>query len=223
MAKFFKKETTRPLTKYQKQIKDEAGMLALSNPTLLCRRGELLEKAREKVVEKGYTFVKGKSRSKRFASPDESPRPTRVKISTDVREKRISALEEDIANLDQQLLFKEKRRQQSENVRNYKFCDEITEEIGIVRQQKRKISEELRIFREKQRKAKWYQNAKRGNRRVSRSSSTTSNVTSDDSDAVITSPSSSLPRPSGESVEVGSGSDDEHDSVFQLGLPADRQ
>ena len=106
----------------------------MSNPSLLCRRGELLELAREKVMEGGYDFVKGKSRSKRLASPDDTPRPSRVKINAELRQKRISALEEDIANLDQQIGFKEKRRQQSENVRNYKLCEEITHEIGIVKQ-----------------------------------------------------------------------------------------
>ena len=71
--------------------------------------------------EGGYTFVKGKSRAKRLASPDEdSPKATRTKNSAEVRKKRVRALEEDIANLDEQLSFKEKRRQQSENVRNYK-------------------------------------------------------------------------------------------------------
>ena len=74
-----------------------------------------------KVVDSGYTFVKGKSRAKRLASPDEdSPKATRTKNSAEVRKKRVRALEEDIANLDEQLNFKEKRRQQSENIRNYK-------------------------------------------------------------------------------------------------------
>ena len=149
MARIFRKETSRPLTTYQKQMNEEAGHLALSDPSLPCQRGELLERARGNVVEKGYSFVKGKSRSKRLASPEESPRPCCAKISADIRQKRISALEEDIKNLDQQLLFKEKRRQQAECIRNYKVCDEITEEIRIVKQQQRKLTEELNIYREK--------------------------------------------------------------------------
>ena len=80
----------------------EARKLALSDPSLLCQRGQLLEQARSQVVEKGYTFVKGKSRSKRLASPENTPRATRANFSAEIREKRIAALEEDIANIDQQ-------------------------------------------------------------------------------------------------------------------------
>ena len=69
-AMIFKKETTRPLTDYQKRINEEAGKLALTHPELLTRRGELLEKARELVVMSGYTFKKGKSRSRKFSSPE---------------------------------------------------------------------------------------------------------------------------------------------------------
>lgn len=107
-AKIFRRESSRPLTNYQKQVNEEAGLLALNNPSLLCRCGELLELAREKVMEGGYNFVKGKSRSKRLASPDDTPRPSRVKINAKLRQKRISALEDNIANLDQQIGFKEK-------------------------------------------------------------------------------------------------------------------
>ena len=42
----------------------EAGILALVAPSLLRKRGRLMEEARKKVVEKGYAFVNGKSHSK---------------------------------------------------------------------------------------------------------------------------------------------------------------
>ena len=59
------------------------GKLALQDPSLITRRGDLLELARSKVHENGYSFVKGKSRSKRFAAPtEESPMTTRAKISS---------------------------------------------------------------------------------------------------------------------------------------------
>ena len=234
MAKIFKKETTRPLTNYQKHINEEAGMLALSDPSLLCRRGHLLAQARSKVVEKGYTFVKGKSRSKRLTSPDNAPRATRAKISADIRGKRILALEEDIANIDEQLLFKEKRRQQAEGIRNYKVCDQITEEIGIVKQQRRKLSNELHVYHEKERKAKWYEKA----RKARRSSSTASNLTSDESDLALLSPASSVPSTSDsvremsaavsegehdQSEAVSDGEHNESDLVFHPGLPVEQQ
>lgn len=36
MANIYTKETNGPLSNYQKQINVEAGLLALSNPALLC-------------------------------------------------------------------------------------------------------------------------------------------------------------------------------------------
>ena len=126
MACIFTKESSRPLSKYQKQINAEAGSLAVADPSLLCKCGELLDRVREVVVEKGYAFVKGKSRSKRLSSSDEVPHPTNAKISADVRVKRILGLEEDIAILGKQILFKEKRRHQVESLRSYKTCEEIT-------------------------------------------------------------------------------------------------
>ena len=65
-----------------------------------------------------------------------------------------------MANLDQQLTFKNKRRQQAETVRNYKMCEDIIEEIKFVMKQNRELSEELTKLQEKDRKAKWYQKRK---------------------------------------------------------------
>ena len=87
-------------------VGEAAGELVLGDPSLLTRRGDLLDLARSRVYQEGYNFIKGKSRSKRFASPpQEIPKPTRAKISAEVREKKISALKEDIASFDEQLLF----------------------------------------------------------------------------------------------------------------------
>ena len=116
-----------------------------------------------------------------------------MKINVKLRQKRISVLEEDIANLDQQISFKEKRRQQSESVRNYKLCEEITHEIGIVKQQRCQLSEELNQYHEKERKAKWYQRSKRKAQKRKRSGSygdpggrATRRCLCDDDDATMT-------------------------------------
>ncbi len=96
-------------------------MLALDNPALLARRANLLELGREKVINCAYTSVKGKSRSNKLGIPDISRRQTRPKVSAELRHKRIGALDEGIANFDEQVRFKEKRRQQAETVRKYKL------------------------------------------------------------------------------------------------------
>ena len=188
-AKIFRKDSSRPLTDYQKQVNFHAGKLAIANPALLCKRGELLELARTEVHESGYTYKKGKSRAKKIASTssEKATKSSRSKISADMRHKKISSLEEQIANLSEQISFKEKRRQQAEAVRNYKMCEEITEEMRIVKKERQELQGELKLFKDKERKATWYAQRKRS-RTPGESSST---VFSDDSDVPVSSRSSS--------------------------------
>ena len=186
----------------------------MQDPSLLTRRGDLFDLARVEVQHKGYSFVKGKSRSKRLLPPStDAPPPTRSKISAEVRQKRIAALEEYISGIDRQIHFKNKRLQQAENVKNYKLCEEITEEVQVITRQKRELAEELRLFREKERKARWYQKGRK---------SSAYNATSDDSDIPMSSPSSSVLRYSTVNSETDSD-DDGTSSVFRTGLPAPQQ
>ena len=173
-GEIYKKES---LSKYHRAINEASGELAVQDPSLLTRRGDLLNLARVEVQKKGYSYVKGKSRSKRFMSPpSDTPAPMRTKVSAEVRQKRIAALKEDISSLDRHFHFKNKRLQQAEGVKNYKLCEEINEEVQVITRQKRELTEELRLFREKERKAHWYRKSRK---------SSVCNVASDESDIVI--------------------------------------
>lgn len=112
-------------------MNEEASKLALQNSVLIQRghRQDLLEKARS-VVASSYQF-KGKSRSKKLSpqSSASSTPVTRKKMDSELRRTRMKELE-NLKQLDQQIMFKEKRRDQAESVRNYKLCDLLTEEIG---------------------------------------------------------------------------------------------
>ena len=56
--------------------------------------------------------------------------------------------------------------------------------MQVITRQRRELKEEQRRFQEKERKARWYQ------RRKSDSNQSASNITSDDSDIPVSSPSS---------------------------------
>ena len=58
------------------------------------------------------------------------PQPKRIKLTQQVRETRMRNLEEDINDLKDRISFKEKRISAAEAVRDYKRCDEITEELS---------------------------------------------------------------------------------------------
>ena len=133
-ALIFRKIANRPLSDFQVRVNHAAIELALGQPSLLRKgnRGELLEKACRKVADDGYYFKKGKSRSKVYGSSDDTePASTtkRPKLNQQMREERIKELEEDLADVCSHITFKDKRCSQAEMARNYKACDEITEEI----------------------------------------------------------------------------------------------
>ena len=67
--------------------------LALSDPGLLESHKTLLERARNRVVEGGYKFKKGNSRSKQSNDP---PKLKFEKSTECMRKQNIAALEEDI-------------------------------------------------------------------------------------------------------------------------------
>ena len=72
-------------------------------------------------------------------------------MNADVKQKRMSVLE-DITSLDEQLKFKMNRRQQAETERKYKLCEEITEELSMLKQARREKSRELSALQSKERK-----------------------------------------------------------------------
>lgn len=165
------------MSNYQIQVNKCAQDIATRDPSLLARRGKLLEAAQEAVYNSGYCFKKGHSRSKRFSS-DATETVKRPKLNRDIREKRIQHIEEELKDLRQRISFKEKRVYAAENMKNYKVCDEITGEITEIKAKCRELEEELKLLLSKEKRAQKYQT------RISTSS------TSSDLTESISSPSS---------------------------------
>ena len=120
-AIIFRQKGERQITRFQALVNDAAQELCLKSPALIAKKGVLLNMAQEKVRNSGYQFKKGKSRSKKAAS--QAPLPKRTKITPDLRAQRISYLQEDIKDINDQLSFKQKRCDIAASVENYKLCD----------------------------------------------------------------------------------------------------
>ena len=135
------------------------------------------------VVESGYEFKKGKSRSKYVSSCKVAEKPVRGKINAEVRIKRIKQLEEEVINLDQQIQFKLMRRKDAESAKRYKVCEEITEEILAVSHERNRVHCELSALKQKEKKSLWYM--RKRNRSQSTESTSTVSCTSDDSDIPV--------------------------------------
>ena len=138
MAKIYKKKTNRPLTPYQKRMNDASRQLCLVNPILLNKKSLLIAEARQKIIDEGFQFAKGKSRSKFLMDSDEQQPPTkRRKLSKNMRAQRMKDIKEDCQDLTDQIKYKEKRIAAYKNSRDYKKCDEVKEEITVLKQQRR--------------------------------------------------------------------------------------
>lgn len=74
-----------------------------------------------------------------------------------MRKQKTKSLEEDIAALNKQIAFKQKRLEQAETVRRYEQCEMINSEIQEVMAKKRGLELELAEFQKKEKKARWYQ------------------------------------------------------------------
>ena len=175
-ATIFRRTSNQPLSDFQLRVNEAAIELALAQPSLIRKRGELLENARKKVADDGYCFKKGKSRSKVYGSSDDPPTTSkRPKLDQTMREDRIKDLEEDIADISSHIAFKEKRRMQAETVKNYKTCDELTQEILECKGRKRELEKQLKLLLLKDKRSKRRKN--RLQESDSRSRSTTPMLT----------------------------------------------
>jgi predicted ribosome quality control (RQC) complex YloA/Tae2 family protein len=154
-AKIYKKDNVHPLTEYQKKINEAATNICLKNPSMLACRARLLDTCRD-VVNSDNKFKKGKSWSKRYVQSSEDPVPKRRKITREIRESRLNDLETKKKLLNQKVLYKEKRREMAENIKNYKLCEEITEEIEVIQKDISVIEAEVLELRKKGKKADWY-------------------------------------------------------------------
>ena len=128
-ARFYGKKDSNP-TPYQERVNIAAEELALCNPQLLHDRQLLLSSARQSVDESGYQYKKGKSRSKHHDSSQDDSTPKRTEISETVRLECITSLEEKIKDVKEQIMWKERRREQASNAKKYHECEDITVEMG---------------------------------------------------------------------------------------------
>ena len=133
LKQLYKKSDVRPLTEYQKRINEEAQQICEQNPTVLRSRLQLLE-------AETYQFKKRKSRAKNSQeSCSYDAFEKRQKLNHSARLERMKHLEEDLKNCNKRISYKEKRREAGENVKNYRICDKITEEISSLHREKRQM------------------------------------------------------------------------------------
>ena len=109
-------------------------------------------------MDKTYAFVKGVSRSKRHSSTEsEGATANRAKYNAFERSQKLAEVSEDLETIKRQLMYKEKLRSQAEAGRNYRVCEELTDGISKLTQQRRELQAQEKLFRKKEKQALWYQ------------------------------------------------------------------
>ncbi|KAK9767467.1 hypothetical protein K7432_002732 [Basidiobolus ranarum] len=63
-ATIYRGKGQRKLTKYETSMNEAAVDIALAEPTLILNRGQLIEKSKAKLLQDGYIYSRGRSRSK---------------------------------------------------------------------------------------------------------------------------------------------------------------
>lgn len=144
------------MSNYQKQVNKCAQDIAARDPSLLVKRGKLLEVAQSAVYNSGYCFKQGYSRSKRFLD-DTREAVKRPKINKEICERQIQNIEGELTDLRQRISFKEKRVNDAENMKNYKVCDEITGEISEIKAKCHELEAELKLLLMKEKRAHKHQ------------------------------------------------------------------
>ena len=184
----------------KKKINEASVGICMENPAMLKSRARLLDAARD-LVDSSYKFKKGKSRSKRYLAESNTSVPKRRKLSQEFRESRMKEIEDEIKVINERISYKEKRRTMAETVRNYKLCEEVTEEIGDLQKQRNQLEAELKELKKKDNKSSWYRHRKY----ISLSSS--------DSKAPTPIPLSSSNNPQ-EASDFSGGADESHDCSY---------
>ncbi|CEP07764.1 hypothetical protein [Parasitella parasitica] len=185
-ATIYGKKTNRPLTSYEEAINRASTQLALENPLLISKKGDLFDLAKKKLLEEGYHYKRGSSRSKLREKSSTSAINTSVSqhenhqqdnshqqqqaimIKRQENAQRLSEQRlERIETLQQQVDHAIQCRQATENqlAQNSTCRDTLTQlamESEIIRYEETKIklTREISKLKAQERKHQWYKRRK---------------------------------------------------------------
>ena len=138
------------LTPYHRAINDASLKFCLEDPTLISDRGRIITLARQQVHVDGYQYKKKSSRSKTFGDAARSTdtdsgvsEPKKPRWSQEMRQKRLTEIEEDIQGLKAQLRLLEKSREKYSTTNQYERAAEKCKEITSIREKKRWLQSEV--------------------------------------------------------------------------------
>ncbi|KAI8343861.1 hypothetical protein BC941DRAFT_464100 [Chlamydoabsidia padenii] len=139
-AIIYGKNRSRPLTNYELAINQASIGFALSDPSLLIQKGKLFDLAKKKLLQEGYQYKRGKSRSK-FVSGDSITEPRPVPLSPTLsvdKRKRIKRKDHAAQQSTERRLCIEKLEMELDQVRDQDGASSLMKMIGKLKAQERK-------------------------------------------------------------------------------------
>ncbi|KAL9540266.1 hypothetical protein MBANPS3_009776 [Mucor bainieri] len=181
-ATIYGKKTSRALTSYEEAINRASIQLALDNPLLISKKGDLFDLAKKKLLEEGYRYKRGSSRSKlreksttpptknmaasQYHSNDSQQRAIMMKRQENAQRLSEQRLEK-IEALQRQVDHAIQSRQATENqLAQRSMCrDTLTQlamEAELIRYEetKVKLTKEISKLKAQERKHQWYKRRK---------------------------------------------------------------
>ncbi|GAA5817737.1 hypothetical protein MFLAVUS_011288 [Mucor flavus] len=171
-ATIYGKKTSRPLTSYEEAINQAALELALQNPILISKKGSLFDLAKKKLLQDGYRYKRGSSRSK-LKEQESKPKPTvtedqqrDILLKRQANAQRMSAKRlEKINVLQQQVDTALQHRQRTENKLATGCHDPLNRlalEAELIHYEETKIrlTKETSKLKAQERKHQWYKRRK---------------------------------------------------------------
>ena len=124
-------------SQYEKAINDASLQLCLDNPLLLQERGKFFHWREKKFMLKAIRPGKKKSRCKLFSSKTETPQVAKnPRLTQELRDKRITEINEDLAELNTRLTYLEESRDKFVAVQQYEQAAEKSKEVSSLRAEK---------------------------------------------------------------------------------------
>lgn len=168
-ATIYGKNSTRSLTPYEKAINEACVKLALHNPVHLADKGAMLELAKRKLLQDGYSYKRGQSRSKLNPNAHigdslrdafrQRRNQTAEKLSHE-RKKKLNELEEKLAESitsRRQAEALVKIRQKEKDAAGLQQAKRILDAIA---KEKVMIGREISALKAQERKHQWYEKQK---------------------------------------------------------------
>ncbi|KAI8328410.1 hypothetical protein BD560DRAFT_379331 [Blakeslea trispora] len=177
-AVIYGKKNNRPLTSYEEAINRASLQLALENPLLISKKGDLFDLAKKQLLQEGYRYKRGSSRSKLRLKTNQLRRSSscseesvsekqqllikRQENAQRLSEQRLERLDQLALEIENTVRSRQAVEQQLTDGQRRDQLNQLAMEADIIRyeEQKIRLTKEMSKLKAQERKHQWYKRRK---------------------------------------------------------------